>query len=68
MWEAKRNEQWEHTSWLIAAIYNASPNRADGSDPADPDEIHPFGGNRFDKADDENTVSFGDIKRDLGVT
>ncbi len=24
MWEAARDERWEHTCWIVAATYNAS--------------------------------------------
>lgn len=51
MWAAKRDEQWEHTSWMIAAMYNSSVNRKPGSEAVNPDDIHPFGGN-FDRVED----------------
>lgn len=40
MCEARRRENWDHTSWLLCMSYNA--NRGKGQKAKDPEDFHPL--------------------------
>jgi hypothetical protein len=40
MLEAKRDEDWDHSSYLIAALVNSNPFR--GGKPVQPGDFHPY--------------------------